>query len=129
MSAKTVFTRSAVLAAAAGICGAGFLISPPAHADGNIDVTVQQTPTNVTVTVHNTGATLPDCTYDAKPTNNPLLPPVHREFHLTQGSAPDATKELDFLAPPLGVTYHLVVACSDSGNPISHFEQDVTGSL
>ena len=44
-----------------------------------IMVNIQQSPTKVTVSVQNTSSSPGDCTYDAKPTNNPVLPPVHRD--------------------------------------------------
>lgn len=97
-----------------------------------ITVNVQQTPTKVTVAVQNTSTTPGDCTYDAKPTNSPLLPPVHRDFHLNGNDvAKGSNTSLDFPSPPLGTTYHVVVSCKaePGGQEMGHFEQDVTGSL
>jgi hypothetical protein len=105
---------------------AGQAAPPPKDA---IVVDVEQSPTSVSVNVKNTSTLAGKCTYDAQPTNGLLMPPVHRDFNL---NANDSTK-LDFLAPPLGVTYHLVVACHGRFNgqddEFGHFEQDVTGGL
>jgi hypothetical protein len=99
---------------------------PPKDA---IVVDVEQSPTSVTVNVRNTSDLAGKCTYDANPTNGLLMPPVHRDFNL---NANDSTR-LDFLAPPLGVTYHIVVRCHGRFNgqddEFGHFEQDVTGGL
>jgi hypothetical protein len=100
--------------------------TPPKDA---IVVDVEQSPTSVSVNVRNTSALAGKCTYDARPTNGLLMPPVHRDVNL---NANDSTK-LDFLAPPLGVNYHLVVSCHGTFNgqddEFGHFEQDVTGGL
>ena len=94
-----------------------------------IVVDVEQSPTNVSVNVKNTSTLSGKCTYNARPTNNPLLPPVHRDFNLN----PNDTTKLDFLAPPPLATYHLVVSCHGTFNgkddEFGHFEQDVTGGL
>jgi hypothetical protein len=107
-------------------CAAPAAAAPPKDA---IVVDVEQSPTSVSVNVKNTSALAGKCTYDATPTNGLLMPPVHRDFNL---NANDSTK-LDFLAPPLGVTYHLVVRCHGNFNgqddEFGHFEQDVTGGL
>lgn len=103
--------------------------APPQAPKDAIVVDVEQSPTSVTVNVKNTSNLAGKCTYDANPTNGLLMPPVHRDFNL---NANDSTK-LDFLAPPLGVTYHLVVRCHGNFNgqddEFGHFEQDVTGGL
>jgi hypothetical protein len=101
----------------------------PAVPTDAIVVNVHQTPINVTVDVQNTSTTPGDCTYDAKPTDNPFLPPVHRDFHLNASPAKGSSTGLDFLAPPLGATYHLVISCKADGQQMGHFEQDVTGSV
>lgn len=94
-----------------------------------VTVDVEQSPVGVSVNVKNNSALDGRCTYDARPTNNPLLPPVHRDFEL---NANDSTK-LDFVAPPAGATYHLVIACHGKVNgqddEFGHHEQDVTGGL
>jgi hypothetical protein len=99
---------------------------PPANA---IVVNTHQALTNVSFDVRNTSTTPGDCRYDANPTNNPLLPPVHRDFHLDAAPAKGSSTQLDFLAPPLGATYHVVISCGAQGQEIGHFEQDVTGSI
>jgi hypothetical protein len=107
--------------------------APPAPAPvapkDAIVVDVEQSPTSVSVNVRNTSDLAGKCTYDANPTNGLLMPPVHRNFDV---NANDSTK-LDFLAPPPGITYHLVVACHGKFNgkddEFGHFEQNVTGGL
>ncbi|OBH28105.1 hypothetical protein A5692_23115 [Mycobacterium sp. E342] len=99
---------------------------PPKNA---IAVNVEQSPTSVAVNVKNTSTLPGKCTYDAAPKNGLLMPAVHRDFNVNPN---DATK-LDFLAPPLGVKYHLVVSCHGTFNgqddEFGHVEQDVTGGL
>lgn len=99
---------------------------PPKNA---IVVNVEQSPTSVSVNVKNTSALAGNCTYDAHPTNAIFLPDVHRDFHVN----PNDSTRLDFLAPPPGKTYHLVITCHGTFNgqddPFGHFEQDVTGGL
>jgi hypothetical protein len=94
-----------------------------------IRVDVHQDPITVTFHVQNTSTTRGDCTYDAKPTNNPLLPPVHEDFHLDASPANGSRTDLDFPSPPLGATYHVVISCRTGGQQMGQFEQDVTGSL
>ena len=86
---------------------------------------VQQSPFGVKINVKNTSAVDGRCTYDARPTNDPLLPPVHRDFNLN----PNDATTLDFLAPPPGSTYHFVISCHGPHDEIGHVEQDVTGGL
>jgi hypothetical protein len=97
---------------------------PPKDA---IAVDVHQSPISVSINVKNTSKLDGNCTYNAHPTNNPLLPPVHRDFNLS----PDQATTLDFPAPPPLATYHLVIACHGTFNgtddEFGHFEQDVTG--
>jgi hypothetical protein len=99
--------------------------TPPKDA---IVVDVEQSPTSVTVNVRNTSNLDGKCTYDAK-TNGLLMPNVHRDFNLN----PNDSTKLDFLAPPPGVTYRVIVACHGKFNgqddEFGHFEQDVTGGL
>jgi hypothetical protein len=90
-------------------------------------VNVSQTSTKVIVKVSNSSKVLGTCNVDATPTNNPLLPSVHRD-----GTLPAiGSVSWDLLAPPLGSTYHLVVSCQAQahGENMGHFEKDVTGSI
>ena len=95
-------------------------------------VNVSQTPTKVTVNAQNTSTTPGDCFFDATPTNHTaLLQPRHQDFHLNGSDAKGSSVALDFVAPPLGSTYHLTVVCKaePAGQEMGHFEQDVTGRL
>lgn len=102
---------------------------PAPVATDAIVVNTHQALTNVSFDVRNTSATPGNCTYDAHPTNNPLLPPVHRDFHLDAAPAKGSSTQLDFLAPPLGAVYHVAISCEAQGRQIGHFEHDVTGSI
>ncbi len=99
----------------------------PANA---IVVNIEQNPIKTIVNVQNVSQDNTDCSYDAEP-KSPLLPPVHRDFHLNQAPGAGSTTSLDFPSPPVGATYHIAIVCKAEpfAKEDGHFDQDVTGSL
>ncbi|MGE2833075.1 hypothetical protein [Mycobacterium sp. SMC-4] len=82
-----------------------------------------------TPTVTNTSTLVGECDCDAAPTNNRLLPPVHRNSALP----PNGSHELGLAAPPLGVTCGYTVVCRGDFNgqnvEFGRVAGGVTGSL